>query len=41
MNLIVYENNSLNENMTKSKEIICPECKEYFDRYKRLSNKFK
>ena len=41
MNIIVYENNSLNENMTKSKEIICPECKEYFDRYKRLSNKFK
>ena len=28
MNIIVYENNSLNENMIKSKEIICPECKE-------------
>ena len=28
MNIIVYENNSLNENMTKSNEIICPECKE-------------
>ena len=31
MNLIVYENNkqiSVNENMIKSKEVICPECQE-------------
>ena len=28
MNIIAYENNSLNESMIKSNEVICPECKE-------------
>ena len=30
MNIIVYENNSLNENMIKSKEIICQNVKRVF-----------